>query len=149
MSSRPVAKAYLVAGQADGALNTVLQADLLKDLDQGVGQFLEEDLELCRATDLTLHSSKQMARTTGDSMATMFATGRHLWLNLSGMKKDKSFLLDSLVSPSGIFGTAVDMVFERFREPPPLFILWRVLGHTRLFRPSALTRVKLLNYFYP
>lgn len=58
MSSRPVGKAYLVAGQADGALHTVLQAfqaDLLKDLDQGVGQLLEEDLELCRATDPPFH----------------------------------------------------------------------------------------------
>lgn len=93
MSSRPVGKAYLAAGQADGALHTVLQAfqaDLLKDLDQGKRQSPEEDLELCRATDLALQSSKQLARTIGHSMAAMFATERHLWLNLSGIKKKEN-----------------------------------------------------------
>lgn len=42
---------------------------------------------------------------------------RHLWLNLSGIKEcDKAVLLDAPVSPSGLFGTAVEMVVDRFRE---------------------------------
>lgn len=50
-------------------------------------------------------------------MAAMFATERYLWLILLGIKKkEKSFLIDSLVSPSSHFGTAADIVFERFRE---------------------------------
>lgn len=40
---------------------------------------------------------------------------RHLWLNLSGIKEcDKAVLL--CASPSGLFGTAVEMVVDRFRE---------------------------------
>ncbi len=58
-----------------------------------------------------------MARAIGRSMAAMVATERHLWLNLSGIKeKDRAFLLVAPISPSGLFGDAVNMVVDRFQE---------------------------------
>ncbi len=50
-------------------------------------------------------------------MAALVATERHLWLNLSELQdKDRFFLLDAPLSPSGLFGGAVDTVVERFQE---------------------------------
>lgn len=40
-----------------------------------------------------------------------------MWLNLSNIKeKDKSFLLDTLLSPPGLFGVSVNSVVERFQR---------------------------------
>ncbi len=50
-------------------------------------------------------------------MAALVATERHLWLDLSNIKgKDKNFLMDAPISPSGLFGGAVNSVVERFQE---------------------------------
>ncbi len=50
-------------------------------------------------------------------MAALVATQRHLWLNLSQIsEKDRVFLLDAPISPSGLFGNAVDKVVDRFQE---------------------------------
>lgn len=50
-------------------------------------------------------------------MAALVATKKHLWLNLSDMQdKDRFFFLDALLSPSGLFGDAVNTVIERFQE---------------------------------
>lgn len=49
-------------------------------------------------------------------MAAMVATKWYLWLNLSGIKeREKYFLLDSLISPFGLCGTAVNFIVQRFR----------------------------------
>ncbi len=54
---------------------------------------------------------------SGHSLAALIVTERHLWLNLSGLKKkDRSFLLDAPVSPAGLFRTAVETVVRKFRE---------------------------------
>lgn len=46
-------------------------------------------------------------------VAAVVATERHL--NLSGIReKEKTFLLDTPVSPSGLFGDAVSTVVDRF-----------------------------------
>lgn len=46
-----------------------------------------------------------MAQAIGCSMAPLVAMERHLWINLSGIKeKHKTFLLNALLSPSGLFG---------------------------------------------
>lgn len=46
-----------------------------------------------------------MACSTGHSMAAMVVAERHLWLNLLGIKKrDKAFLMDTPIAPSGFFG---------------------------------------------
>lgn len=50
-------------------------------------------------------------------MAALVATKRQLWVNLSGIKeKDKSLLLDALLSPSGLFRGLVNSDVERFQE---------------------------------
>ncbi len=50
-------------------------------------------------------------------MAALVATQRHLWLNLSQIsEKDRVFLLDAPISPSGLFGNAEDKVVDRFQE---------------------------------
>jgi hypothetical protein len=122
MTSSLVGKAFQAAGQAGAALHTMAvlqayQADLLKDLSTGGNIDEEAFSELRRATDLSLRATKQTARAIGRSMAAMVSTERHLWLNLTGIKdKDRAFLLDAPVSPSGLFGDAVNTVATRFRE---------------------------------
>ncbi len=50
-------------------------------------------------------------------MAAPVVTERHLWLNLSQIKdKDRAFLLNAPISPSGLFGGAVNSVVDRFLE---------------------------------
>ena len=115
-------KAYQAAGQAGAALHTMTvlqayQADLLKDLSAGSTIDEEAFSELRRATDLSLRATKQTARAIGRSMSALVSTERHLWLNLTGIKeKDRLFLLDSPVSPSGLFGDSVNTVVTRFKE---------------------------------
>ncbi len=122
VTSSLVGKAFQAAGQAGAALHTMAvlqayQADLLKDVSTGGSIDEEAFLELRRATDLSLRATKQMARAIGRSMAAMVSTERHLWLNLTGIKdKDRTFLLDAPISPSGLFGDAVNTVATRFRE---------------------------------
>lgn len=77
----------MVAGQEGAALHTmavlqVYQADLLKDMDEGKGLKPEDVKELCRATDLAIQSTKQIACSMGCSMAGLRVTERHLWLNI-------------------------------------------------------------------
>ena len=122
ITSSLVGKAYQAAGQAGAALHTMAvlqayQADLLKDL--SVGSTIDEEAfaELRRATDLSLRATKQTARAIGRSMSALVSTERHLWLNLTGIKeKERLFLLDSPISPSGLFGDSVNTVVDRFRE---------------------------------
>ncbi|KAI2660091.1 Transposon Ty3-G Gag-Pol polyprotein [Labeo rohita] len=50
-------------------------------------------------------------------MAALVAAERHLWLTLSDMKeKDRVFLLDAPLSPSGLFGVSVTSVVDRYQE---------------------------------
>ncbi len=120
VTSSLVAKAFQAADQAGAALHTMAvleayQADLLKDLSTGGSIDKEAFLELRRATDLSLRATKQMA--IGRSMAAMVSTERHLWLNLTGIKdKDHTFFLDATISPSGLFGDAVNIIATRFQE---------------------------------
>lgn len=77
----------------------------------------EAVLEHRRATDLVPHATKQIAWAIGHSRAVMVAMERRLLLNILGIKEgEKSFPLNTPVYPSGLFGTAVDTVFKRFRE---------------------------------
>lgn len=49
-------------------------------------------------------------------MAAMVVTERHLWINLTSIiERDKAFLLDSLILPSGLFGNAVSTVVNRYQ----------------------------------
>ena len=111
-SSTLVGKAFQAAGQAGASLHTMAvlqayQADLLKDLSTSGTLNHDAFNELRRATDLSLRATKQTARAIGRSMASLVTAERHLWLNLTGIKdKDRTFLLDAPVSPSGLFGDA-------------------------------------------
>lgn len=50
-------------------------------------------------------------------MVALVAAERHLWLNLSDIKKkDKAFLFDTQLFPPGLFGDAMKMVIERFQD---------------------------------
>ncbi len=93
------------------------QADLLKEMDEGDDIKNDDIAELRRATDLSLRATKETARAIGRSMAALVATERHLWLTLSQISdKDRVFLLDAPILPSGLFGDAVNAVVDRFQE---------------------------------
>ncbi len=50
-------------------------------------------------------------------MAALVAAERHLWLTLSDMKdKDRVFLMDAPLAPSGLFGDAINSVVDRYQE---------------------------------
>ncbi len=114
MSSALVGKGYTAAGQAGACLHTMsvlqaYQADLLKELDEGEQISSSGIGELRRTADLALRATKETARAIGRSMAALVAVERHLWLTLSDMKeKDRIFLMDAPLVPSGLFGDAVD-----------------------------------------
>ncbi len=121
-SSALVGKGYTAAGQAGACLHTMAvlqayQADLLKELDEGK-QISSSDVgELMRTADLALRATKETARAIGRSMAALVAAKRHLWLTLSDMKeKERVFLMDAPLVPSGLFGDAVDSVVDRYQE---------------------------------
>lgn len=105
-TSRLIGKAYVAAGHA---VLQAYQADLLKDLQLGEGLSPDTVLELRRATDLVLRATKQVAHAIGHSFAEMVAMERHLWLNLSGLKKERDFLN----ACCHLFGTAVGTVVPK------------------------------------
>ncbi len=117
-----VAKVNTTAGQAGGCLHTMAvlqayQADQLKEMDEGDEIKNEDIVELCRATDLSLRAIKETARAIGRSMAALVAKQRQLLLILPQIsEKDRVFLPDAPISPSGLFGDAVNLVVSRFQE---------------------------------
>ncbi|KAI2645311.1 Transposon Ty3-G Gag-Pol polyprotein [Labeo rohita] len=122
VTSALVGKGYTAAGQAGACLHTMsvlqaYQADLLKELDEGE-EIKDADIaEVRRTADLALRATKETARAIGRSMAALVAAERHLWLTLSDMKeKDRVFLLDAPLSPSGLFGNSVNSVVDRYQE---------------------------------
>ncbi len=115
-------KGYTAAGQAGACLHTMAvlqayQADLLKELDEGEEVKSDDIQELRRTADLSLRATKETAKAIGRSMAALVAAETHLWLTLSDIKeKDRIFLLDAPLAPSGLFGDAVNSVVDRFQE---------------------------------
>ncbi len=72
--------------------------------------------ELRRATDLALRATKHTARAVERSMVGLVTAERHLWRHLTEIReKEKAFLLDTLISGSGLFGDAVNAVVDNFR----------------------------------
>jgi hypothetical protein len=121
-TSSLVGRGYAAAGQAGACLHTMAvlqayQADLLKELDEGEGPSRDDIAELRRTADLALRATKETARAIGRSMSALVAAERHLWLTLSDIKeKDRVFLLDAPLAPSGLFGDAVNTVVDRYQE---------------------------------
>ncbi len=112
------------------------QSELLTELDEGEGISPNTVCELRRATDLTLRAVKEMAKSIGLSMAALVATERHLWLNLSNIKgKDKNFLMDAPISPSGLFGGALKQQAAAFQKLLPRRI--HISGAAELEQPQT------------
>ncbi len=60
-------------------------------------------------------ATKRAAQSVGKAMGFMVVLQRHLWLNLADLKDaDRKVLLNAPVTPSGLFGDAVES--ERFAE---------------------------------
>ena len=118
-TSAMAGRAYTSAGQAASALHTmailqVFQAKLLRSLDES-SPSEPAFRDLRSATDLALRTTKATAQAIGRSMANLVVLERHLWLNLTEIKEsDKVAFLDAPVSPSGLFGPAVEGFTERF-----------------------------------
>ncbi len=98
------------------AVLQVYQAKLLSSIDKS-----ESDpaslRELRSATDLALRATKTTAQAIGRSMDSLVVLERHLWLTLTEIKDaDKVFFLDAPISPSCLFGPAVEGFAERFTE---------------------------------
>ncbi len=114
-----LAGCYTSAGQAASALHSmavlqVFQAKLLQCMDEA-GPDPAAFSELCSATDHALRTTKTTAQAIGRSMASIVVLERHLWLTLTEIKDaDKVPFLDSPVSPTGLFGPAVEGFAERF-----------------------------------
>lgn len=114
-------KAYISAGHAASALHTmailqVFQTRLLGSLDEGSPD--PESLRKLRtAADLALAASKKIAQGIGRNMSSLVVLHRHLWLTLSGMRDaEKRQFLDAPVSPTGLFGVAVESLSEKYAE---------------------------------
>ncbi|MGL5405218.1 MAG: hypothetical protein ACRDAX_00050, partial [Propionibacteriaceae bacterium] len=142
LTSSLVGKAYSAAGQAAACLHTMslLQAYQAELLGENEGGEISPEVvcELRRATDLSLRATKETAKSIGRSMAALVATERHLWLNLSSIKeKDKSFLMDAPLSPSGLFGDAVTSVVDRFQEASKQAAAFQKLLPRRTFITGA------------
>lgn len=73
--------------------------------------------DLRAAMDPTLMATKCSAQAIGRSMGFMVVLNRYLWLTLADLKDaDRKMLLNAPVTPSGLFGDAVESVTERFSE---------------------------------
>ncbi len=111
-----VGKEHTAAGQAAGCLHNLAvlqayQAELLEDFEETIKS--DYIAELRRATDLSLRATKETAKAIGRSMAALVVTERHLWLNRSQIKdKDRAFLLNAPISPSGLFGAIVSYSYR-------------------------------------
>ncbi|KAL0164048.1 hypothetical protein M9458_039801, partial [Cirrhinus mrigala] len=118
-TSAPAGRAYASAGQAASALHSmvvlqVFQAKLLAETDKSALDTATLT-ELRSATDLALHATKATTQAIGRSMASLVVLERHLWLTLTELKDvDKVPFLDAPVSPTGLFGPAVEGFAERF-----------------------------------
>ncbi len=108
-------KAYASDGEAASALHAmavlqVFQAKLLQTAEGGV-LTPEATKDLRAATDFALMATKRAAQSVGKAMGFMVVLQRHLWLNLADLKDaDRKVLLNAPISPSGLFGDAVETI---------------------------------------
>ncbi len=114
-------KAYASDGEAASPLHAmavlqVFQAKLLQTAEGGV-LTPEATKDLRAATDFALMATKRAAQSVGKAMGFMVVLQRHLWLNLADLKDaDRKVLLNAPITPSGLFGDAVESITERFAE---------------------------------
>ncbi len=114
-------KAYASDGEAASALHAmavlqVFQAKLLQAAEGGV-LTPEATKDLRAATEFALMATKRAAQSVGKAMGFMVVLQRHLWLNLADLKEaDRKVLLNAPITPSGLFGDAMESITERFAE---------------------------------
>ncbi len=105
-------RAYSSAGQAASAFHSMAILQVFQDESNPNPTAFKK---LHSATDLAQCATKMTAQAIGRSMASLMVLERHLWLNLMEMKDaDKVPFLDSPVSPTSLFGPAVEGFAERF-----------------------------------
>jgi hypothetical protein len=115
------ARAYSAAGQAASALHSmsvlqILQGDILREWDEN-GKDSPPVADLRSATDLALRATKSAAQALGKCMAAICVSERHLWLTLADMgDAERAAFLNAPISPSGLFGSAVTGIVDRFSE---------------------------------
>ncbi len=132
-------KAYASDGEAASALHAmavlqVFQAKLLKAV-EGVALTAEATKDLRAAMDCALMATKRAAQAVGKAMAFIVVLQRHLWLNLADLKEaDRKVLLNAPVTPSGLFGDAVEYITERFAEAQKRV---KALSHVYSFNKNA------------
>lgn len=122
-TSTLMGKAFQAAGQAGAGLHTMVllqayQADLSagSTIDEEaftelVGPHIYLSMQPSRWSVKWHHANQRSC-----SMAALISTERHLWLNLTDKDKDSMFLLDALVSPSGLFVDLVNTAVSRYWE---------------------------------
>ncbi len=77
----------------------------------------EATKDLHAATDFALMATKRAAQAVGKAMGFMVVLQRHLWLNLADLKEANrkvllTLTLNAPVTPSGLFGDAVESITE-------------------------------------
>ncbi len=91
----------------------------MKLLQKAEGGALSPDAvnDLHDATDFALMATKHAAQAIGKDNGFLVILQWHLWLNLANLKDaDCKVLLNAPVTPSGLFGDAVESIIERFVE---------------------------------
>ncbi len=118
----------------------VLQAKLLQSLEGGsVAPDAVNDLRA--ATDFTLMATKRAAQAIGRAMGFMVVQQRHLWLTLADLRDaDRKVLLNAPISPSGLFGDAVESIVERFSEAQKHAKAMSHVMPRRSFQPPSRSR---------
>ena len=94
----------------------ILQGDKLREWDES-GRNPPPVADLRSATDLALRATKSAAQALGKCMAAICVAERHLWLTLADMgDSERAAFLNAPLSPSGLFGSAVTGIVDRFSE---------------------------------
>ena len=91
------------------------QAELEKEMTAKPDAKLWE--EICVVTDNCLHLLKVVFQATGRAMGLIVFQEKAGWLNLYNLAtRDKEDLLDTLVVPQGLFGSALASVQKRCED---------------------------------
>ncbi len=145
MTANLASKAYSSAGEGASALHAmavlqVFQAKLLQSLEGGTAS-PEAVNDLRAATDFTLMATKRTAQAIGRTMGFMVVQQRHLWLTLADLKDaDRKVLLNAPITPSGLFGDAVESIIERFAEAQKCAKAMSHVMPRRSFQPPSRSR---------
>ncbi len=97
--------------------------------------------DLRAATDFALMATKRAAQAIGRTMGFIVVQQRHLWLTLADLKDaDRKVLLNAPITPSGLFGDAVESIIERFAEAQKRAKAMSHVMPTRSFQPPSRSR---------